>query len=87
MQVLFARGAFTHHAASLSAQSLAAYSSGLPAFVLVKVLAPGFFARGDTSTPVRVGMFVLLLNFCLNLALMGPLKHVGPAARRRSPPG
>jgi len=78
MQVLFARGAFSHHAASLSAQSLAAYSSGLPAFVLVKVLAPGFFARGDTSTPVRVGVFVLALNFCLNLALMGPLKHVGP---------
>jgi putative peptidoglycan lipid II flippase len=79
MQVLFARGAFTHHAASLSAQSLAAYASGLPAFVLVKVLAPGFFARGDTATPVRVGLFVLALNFGLNLALMGPLKHVGPA--------
>ncbi len=78
MQVLFARGAFSHHAASLSAQSLAAYASGLPAFVLVKILAPGFFAQGDTSTPVRVGMVVLLLNFCLNLALMGPLQHVGP---------
>lgn len=79
MQVLFARGAFSHHAASLSAQSLAAYAAGLPAFVLVKVLAPGFFARGDTSTPVRLGLVVLALNFCLNLALMGPLKHVGPA--------
>ena len=78
MQVLFARGAFTHHAASLSAQSLAAYALGLPAFVLVKVLAPGFFARGDTSTPVRLGMVVLVLNFCLNLALMRPLLHVGP---------
>ena len=79
MQVLFARHAFTHHDAMLSAQSLTAYASGLPAFVLVKVLSPGFFARGDTSTPVRLGMFVLALNFCLNLALMGPLKHVGPA--------
>lgn len=79
MQVLFARGAFTHHAALLSAQSLAAYAAGLPAFVLVKVLAPGFFARGDTSTPVRIGIGVLALNFCLNLALMTPLKHVGPA--------
>ena len=71
--------AFTHHDASLSAQSLAAYAAGLPAFVLVKVLAPGFFARGDTSTPVKLGMFVLVLNFCLNLALMRPLQHVGPA--------
>jgi putative peptidoglycan lipid II flippase len=79
MQVLFARNAFTHHDALLSAQSLTAYASGLPAFVLVKVFSPGFFARGDTSTPVRLGVFVLALNFCLNLALMGPLKHVGPA--------
>jgi putative peptidoglycan lipid II flippase len=78
LQVLFARGAFSHHDAYLSSQSLAAYASGLPAFVLVKVLTPGFFARGDTATPVRLGIFVLALNFCLNLALMGPLKHVGP---------
>ncbi len=79
MQVLFARHAFTHYDAMLSAQSLAAYAAGLPAFVLVKVFSPGFFARGDTSTPVRLGVFVLALNFCLNLALMHPLKHVGPA--------
>ncbi len=78
MQVLFARGAFTHHEASLAAQSLAAYAAGLPAFVLVKILAPGFFARGDTSTPVKTGLLVLGLNLALNLALMGPLKHVGP---------
>jgi putative peptidoglycan lipid II flippase len=79
MQVLFAHRAFTHQDATLSAQSLAAYAAGLPAFVLVKVLSPGFFARGDTSTPVRLGMFVLALNFGLNLLLMHPLKHVGPA--------
>ena len=78
MQVLFARGAFSHADATLSAQSLAAYSAGLPAFVLIKVLAPGFFARGDTSTPVKIGMGVLAVNLCLNLALMVPLKHVGP---------
>jgi putative peptidoglycan lipid II flippase len=79
MQVLFVHKAFTHQAASLSAQSLAAYALGLPAFVLVKVLAPGFFARGDTTTPVRLGLVVLALNFGLNLALMQPLRHVGPA--------
>ncbi len=78
MQVLFARGAFSHADASLSAQSLAAYAAGLPAFVLVKVLTPGFFARGDTATPVKIGMVVLALNFGLNLALMHKLKHVGP---------
>ena len=78
MTVLFARGAFDAHAAALSAQSLAAYAVGLPAFVLVKVLAPAFFARGDTGTPVRIGMVTLVLNFALNLALMIPLQHVGP---------
>jgi putative peptidoglycan lipid II flippase len=79
MAVLFQRGAFDLHSAALSAQSLAAYALGLPAFVLVKVLAPAFFARGDTGTPVRIGMITLVLNFALNLALFIPLQHVGPA--------
>ena len=78
MVVLFVRGAFNLHAAALSSQSLAAYALGLPAFVLVKVLAPAFFARGNTSTPVRIGMVTLALNLALNLALMVPLQHVGP---------
>ncbi len=78
MQVLFARGAFSAHDATLSAQALSAYALGLPAFVLVKVLAPGFFARGDMATPIRIGLAVLVLNLGLNFALMAPLKHVGP---------
>jgi len=78
MWVLFGRGAFTHQAAHLSSQSLAAYALGLPAFVLLKVLAPAFFARGDTATPVKVGVVVLVLNLALNLALMVPLQHIGP---------
>ncbi|MBV9654548.1 MAG: polysaccharide biosynthesis C-terminal domain-containing protein, partial [Acetobacteraceae bacterium] len=78
MLVLFGRGAFDAHSAHLSAQSLSAYALGLPAYVLLKVLAPGFFARGDTSTPVKIGVATLALNFALNLALMGPLQHVGP---------
>jgi putative peptidoglycan lipid II flippase len=79
MAVLFERGAFDLHAAALSSQSLAAYALGLPAFVLVKVLAPAFFARGDTTTPVRIGLVTLVFNFALNLALFIPLQHVGPA--------
>ena len=77
--VLFERGAFTHESARLAAQSLAAYAVGLPFFVLVKVLAPAFFARGDTTRPVRIGMLTLVINFALNIALMIPLQHVGPA--------
>ena len=79
LAVLFQRGAFPLESAYLASQSLAAYALGLPFFVLVKVLAPAFFARGDTATPVRIGMITLVLNFGLNLALFIPLQHVGPA--------
>jgi putative peptidoglycan lipid II flippase len=76
---LFGRGAFSAHDALFSAQSLAAYAVGLPAFVAVKVLAPAFFARGDTATPVKIGIGCVVLNLALNLAFMTPLRHVGPA--------
>ncbi len=78
MATLFESGAFTAHAAVLSAQSLCGYALGLPFFVLVKVLSPAFFARGDTGTPVRIGISTLVINFALNLALMRPLAHIGP---------
>jgi putative peptidoglycan lipid II flippase len=79
MEVLFGRGAFDEHSALLGAQSLAAYAFGLPAFVLLKVLVPAFFAHGETGTPVRVGMVAIGINLCLNLLFMVPLQHVGPA--------
>ena len=76
---LFGRGAFGPDAARLSSQSLAAYALGLPAFVLLKVIVPAFFARGDTSTPVKVGGVAIALNLAMNVAFMVPLQHVGPA--------
>ncbi len=76
---LFQRGAFGEAAAAASTGALVAYAVGLPAFILVKVFAPGFFARGDTRTPVKVGIATVALNLALNLALMGPLGHVGIA--------
>ena len=79
LSVLFVRGAFSFDSAALSAQALAAFAIGLPAIVLVKVLAPAFFARGDTATPVRIGLVSLIINLVLNLAFMVPLQHVGPA--------
>ena len=78
MSVLFGRGAFDAESVRLSAQSLAAYAVGLPAFVLVKVLAPGFFARGDTATPVKIGLAAVALNLAMNVAFMVPLQHIGP---------
>ncbi|OAG74957.1 putative peptidoglycan lipid II flippase MurJ [Acetobacter malorum] len=78
MIVLFGHGSFTEHDALLSAQALRTYAIGLPAFVLVKVFSPAFFARGDTRTPVYVGIGILILNFLLNLLFMKPLAHMGP---------
>lgn len=78
IDVLFRRGAFDAAQAALTGQALGAYAAGLPAFVLVKVLVPGFFARGDTATPVRIGIAIVVLNLALNLALMTPLQHLGP---------
>lgn len=79
LEALFQRGAFGPEEARLTSHALVAYAFGLPAFVLVKVFVPGFFARGDTATPVKIGIFCVVLNLALNLALMGPLQHVGVA--------
>jgi putative peptidoglycan lipid II flippase len=79
MSALFGRGAFDAESVRLSSQSLAAYALGLPAFVLVKVLAPAFFARGDTATPVKIGVSAVALNLAMNVAFMVPLQHIGPA--------
>lgn len=76
---LFGRGLFGTGAQEATAMALAAYAIGLPAHILVKVLATAFFAREDTSTPVKVGVIALVANVVFNLALMGPLAHVGIA--------
>ena len=77
--VLFERGAFGAAESDATAGALTAYAAGLPAFVLIKVLAPGYFARQDTRTPVRIAVLCLAVNVALNLILMGPLAHVGIA--------
>jgi putative peptidoglycan lipid II flippase len=79
MDVLFVRGAFSTHTAILAGHSLAAFAIGLPAFALVKVLTPGFFSRGDTSTPLKIGLAAVALNLAMNLVFMHPLRAVGPA--------
>ncbi len=79
VSVLFERGAFGAAETAATAAALGAYAVGLPAYVLIKVLGPGFFAREDTTTPVKIAAFCVALNLALNLALMGPLHHVGIA--------
>ena len=75
---LFQYGKFTPGDTLATAQALAAFSIGLPAYILIKVLTPGYYARADTSTPVRYATISIGINLILNLALIGPLKHMGP---------
>jgi putative peptidoglycan lipid II flippase len=70
MATLFLRGEFTPRDVEMAAASLRAYSPGLIAFILVKVLAPGYFARQDTRTPVRVGIQSLVLGMVLAVAFV-----------------
>jgi putative peptidoglycan lipid II flippase len=71
---------------SMATLSLRAYAIGLVAFMMIKVLAPGFFARQDMRTPVRIGVIAMLSNMVLNLLFVVPLHyywqigHVGLAA-------
>ena len=70
---------------AMATLSLRAYAVGLVAFMLIKVLAPGYFARQDMKTPVRIGVIALVSNMVLNIALAVPLHiywgigHVGLA--------
>ena len=77
--VLFERGAFDAASTAATASALSAFAAGLPAFVLVKVLAPGFFAREDVTTPVKIAGVSVAANIALSAALLVPLQHVGLA--------
>jgi len=77
---LFYYGAFTAHDVNMAGMSLMAYSFGLLGFILVKILAPAFYARKDMKTPVKVAVIALVTNTVFNLILIGPFAHVGLAA-------
>ncbi len=77
---LFLYGAFTLNDVNMAGMSLMAYSFGLVGFILVKILAPAFYARKDMKTPVKVAIVALLTNIVMNLILIGPFAHVGLAA-------
>lgn len=76
---LFHHGAFTAHDALRTREALVAYSVGLLGLILVKVLAPGFYARQNVRTPVRIAVLTLVLTQVLNLALIRWLDHAGLA--------
>ena len=80
VSALFERGEFSAEATSKTAMALMVFACGLPAYVLVKALAPGYFAREDMSTPIKIGALCVAVNIVVALSLMGPLAHVGLAA-------
>ncbi len=76
---LFLYGEFSVLDVNQASLSLRAYAFGVVAFMLIKVLAPGFFARQDTRTPVKIGIIALVANMAFNLMLVWHLRHMGLA--------
>ncbi len=79
LSTLFQHGAFTAEAVLRTREALVAYSIGLTGLILVKILAPGFYARQDIRTPVKIALFTLAITQIMNFALIGSLKHAGLA--------
>ncbi len=68
LNVLFMHGEFTAHDVTMAGYALTAYGCGLLSFMMIKVLAPGFYARQDTKTPVKIGIKAMIANMGFNLA-------------------
>ncbi len=79
LSTLFQYRSFTARDVHMAGLSLMAYSVGLVGFILVKILVPGFTSRQDTRTPVRYGVYAMVVNLILNLSLIWTLAHAGLA--------
>lgn len=79
ISTLFHHGEFSSHDLWMTRDALLAYSLGLPGLILVKVLAPGFYARQNIRTPVRIALVALAATQLMNLAFIVPLRHAGLA--------
>ena len=79
LSTLFQYGEFGAHDTAMAARSLLAYCVGLPAFLLIKILVPGFYSRQDTRTPVKIAIKAMGTNMVLNVLLVFPLAHAGLA--------
>jgi putative peptidoglycan lipid II flippase len=79
LTTLFQYGEFDDHDVIMASRSLVAYSLGLVPFILIKILAPGFYARQDTRTPVRIAIIAMFANMVLNMIFIFPFAHAGLA--------
>jgi putative peptidoglycan lipid II flippase len=68
---------FSYADTQMTLMSLIAYSCGLPAFILIKILTPGFYSRQDTKTPVKIGIIAMLANMGLNVLYVAPWIYFG----------
>ncbi|MEY6432573.1 murein biosynthesis integral membrane protein MurJ [Thioalkalicoccus limnaeus] len=76
---LFHSSEFGASDVAMTSYSLMAYAVGLVAFMAIKVLVPGYYARQDMAAPVRIALIALAANLLMSLALMAPLGHAGLA--------
>jgi putative peptidoglycan lipid II flippase len=79
IMVLFMRGEFSQHDVTQVSMALFAYLSGLLSFMFIKILAPGYYARQDTKTPVKIGIKAMVANMAFNLMLAPFFGYVGLA--------
>ncbi|TWX66543.1 murein biosynthesis integral membrane protein MurJ [Colwellia sp. C1TZA3] len=79
IMVLFMRGEFTQYEVLQVSYALFAYLSGLLSFMFIKVLAPGFYARQDTKTPVKIAIKAMVANMVFNMMLAPYFGYVGLA--------
>lgn len=79
LSALFQHGHFDGHDVMMASKSLTAFAVGIAPFMLVKILAAGFYAKQDMRTPVRVGVIAMIVNTVLNMILIWPLAHAGIA--------
>jgi len=77
LSTLFLYGDFKPQDVEMAAISLLVYSAGLIGFIMVKVLAPGYFARQDTKTPVKVGLIAMFANMLMNILFVVPMLKLG----------
>lgn len=79
LSTLFQYGHFDGRAVIMTQKSLSAFAIGITPFMLVKVLASGFYAKQDMRTPVRIAVIAMITNIVLNAILIWPLAHAGIA--------
>jgi len=79
VRLVFERGAFNAGDTQATARAVVAYAAGLPAFVIIKALTPGYLSRGDATTPVKVALAGMAVNLVAALSLLAPMGAAGLA--------